>query len=65
MNRNDPDSDEDVSSQDDMDMDAPSAAQDAEEQLVKKLVRYVLSCEFSRTPIKRDGIKERGWRFRA
>ncbi|KAK7209596.1 hypothetical protein V2G26_016774 [Clonostachys chloroleuca] len=59
MNRNDPDSDEDVSSQDDMDMDAPSAAQDAEEQLVKKLVRYVLSCEFSRTPIKRDGIKER------
>ncbi|VUC33233.1 unnamed protein product [Clonostachys rosea] len=59
MNRNDPGSDSDASSQDDMDMDAPSATQDAEEQLVKKLVRYALSCEYSRTPIKRDGIKER------
>ncbi|PHH76407.1 hypothetical protein CDD82_4005 [Ophiocordyceps australis] len=28
-------------------------------QLAKKLVRYALSCEFSRTPIRRDGIKER------
>ncbi|KAG6014676.1 hypothetical protein E4U54_004972 [Claviceps lovelessii] len=32
----------------------------ADEQLAKKLVRYALSCEFSRTPIRRDGIKERG-----
>ncbi|KAG5942559.1 hypothetical protein E4U53_007222 [Claviceps sorghi] len=31
----------------------------ADEQLAKKLVRYALSCEFSRTPIRRDGIKER------
>ncbi|TEA18005.1 Non-structural maintenance of chromosome element 3 [Colletotrichum sidae] len=30
-----------------------------EEQLAKKLVRYALACEFSRTPIRRDGIKER------
>lgn len=29
-------------------------------ELVKKLVRYALACEFSRTPIRRDGIKERG-----
>lgn len=35
----------------------------ADEQLAKKLVRYALSCEFSRRPIRRDGrdgIKERG-----
>lgn len=32
----------------------------ADEQLAKKLVRYAISCEFSRTPIRRDGIKERG-----
>ncbi|KAG6038748.1 hypothetical protein E4U41_003747 [Claviceps citrina] len=31
----------------------------ADEQLAKKLVRYALSCEYSRTPIRRDGIKER------
>ncbi|KAF4872335.1 hypothetical protein CGCSCA1_v008504 [Colletotrichum siamense] len=30
-----------------------------EDQLAKKLVRYVLACEFSRTPIRREGIKER------
>lgn len=34
--------------------------QSADQQLAKKLVRYAISCEFSRTPIKRDGIKERG-----
>ncbi|ROT34671.1 MAGE-domain-containing protein [Sodiomyces alkalinus F11] len=30
-----------------------------DEQLAKKLVRYALACDFSRTPIRRDGIKER------
>jgi hypothetical protein len=34
--------------------------QSADDQLVKKLVRYVISCEYSRTAIRRDGIKERG-----
>ena len=29
-------------------------------QLAKKLVRYALSCEFSRTPIRRQGIREKG-----
>lgn len=29
-------------------------------QLVKKLVRYALACEFSRQPIRRDGIREKG-----
>ncbi|KAF4498544.1 Non-structural maintenance of chromosome element 3 [Fusarium agapanthi] len=33
--------------------------QSADDQLVKKLVRYVISCEYSRTAIRRDGIKER------
>jgi hypothetical protein len=29
-------------------------------QLIKKLVRYALACEASRTPIRRDGIKDKG-----
>ncbi|GJC97223.1 MAGE family protein [Colletotrichum higginsianum] len=44
--------------------DAVDAAVSAEDQLAKKLVRYALACEFSRTPIRRDGIKERGRAFR-
>ncbi|KAK4125048.1 MAGE-domain-containing protein [Parathielavia appendiculata] len=28
-------------------------------QLIKNLVRYALSCEYSRAPIRRDGIKEK------
>ncbi|KAM7208937.1 Non-structural maintenance of chromosome element 3 [Naviculisporaceae sp. PSN 640] len=32
---------------------------DETSQLIKKLVRYALACEFSRTPIRRDGIKEK------
>ncbi|KAL7920069.1 MAGE family domain-containing protein [Trichoderma austrokoningii] len=28
-------------------------------QLARKLVRYAIACEYSRTPIRRDGIKER------
>ncbi|KAI1434133.1 MAGE protein [Xylaria sp. CBS 124048] len=42
----------------DVDMDA-SAGTDGDDQLVKKLVRYALACEYARIPIKRDGIKER------
>lgn len=45
---------------DDMDVDASTQAQNADDLLAKKLVRYALSCEYSRTPIRRDGIKERG-----
>lgn len=36
------------------------AAESSEAQLVKKLVRYAMACDFSRTPIRRDGIKEKG-----
>ena len=32
---------------------------DETSQLIKKLVRYALACEYSRTPIRREGIKER------
>lgn len=35
-------------------------AESPDAQLVKKLVRYALACDFSRTPIRRDGIKEKG-----
>ncbi|KAF6810024.1 mage family protein [Colletotrichum sojae] len=38
---------------------AMDAEASPEAQLAKKLVRYALACEFSRTPIRRDGIKER------
>lgn len=43
---------------------AVDAEASAEDQLAKKLVRYALACEFSRTPIRRDGIKERGTEIR-
>ncbi|OLN97252.1 hypothetical protein CCHL11_07714 [Colletotrichum chlorophyti] len=53
-NRNDSDDQDD-----DSDHGAVDAAATAEDQLAKKLVRYAIACEFSRTPIRRDGIKER------
>jgi hypothetical protein len=52
--------------------DAESVADDADEpmadlgqrdetsQLIKNLVRYALACEYSRTPIRRDGIRDKG-----
>jgi hypothetical protein len=33
---------------------------DSQDQVVKKLVRYALACEFQRTSIKRVGITEKG-----
>lgn len=33
---------------------------DETSQLIKNLVRYALACEYSRTPIRRDGIKDKG-----
>jgi melanoma-associated antigen len=33
---------------------------DPTSELIKKMVRYALACEYSRTPIRRDGIKEKG-----
>ncbi|KAF7548107.1 hypothetical protein G7046_g8786 [Stylonectria norvegica] len=56
-NGSDAEPDEDASG-DDMDMD-DNSGQSADDQLAKKLVRYAISCEYSRTVIRRDGIKER------
>ncbi|KAK3996983.1 MAGE family-domain-containing protein [Cladorrhinum sp. PSN332] len=39
--------------------DAYGGRDDETSQLVKKLVRYALACEFSRTKIRRDGIRDR------
>ncbi|KAH9888628.1 MAGE-domain-containing protein [Xylariomycetidae sp. FL2044] len=36
-----------------------ASADGTEEQLVKKLVRYALACEYARIPIKRDGIRDK------
>jgi hypothetical protein len=44
----------------DEDADMNGATSRVDEQLAKKLVRYAIACEYSRTLIKRDGIKERG-----
>ncbi|KAL6410299.1 Non-structural maintenance of chromosome element 3 [Ilyonectria robusta] len=52
---------EEEASDDDTDMDA-HPGQSADDQLAKKLIRYAISCEYSRTVIRRDGIKERGER---
>lgn len=43
-----------------MDINPRAAGGGFENQLAKKLVRYALSCEFSRTPIRRQGIREKG-----
>ena len=34
--------------------------EESQEQVVKKLVRYALACEFQRLPIRRAGISEKG-----
>ena len=45
---------------DDGDQRMDGVERDETSQLIKKLVRYALACEYSRTPIRRDGIKEKG-----
>jgi hypothetical protein len=40
----------------DMDVDGG----ESQDQVVKKLVRYALACEYQRLPIKRSGISEKG-----
>lgn len=44
----------------DADEDAEHGDASPDEQLAKKMVRYVLACEFSRTSIRRDGVKDKG-----
>ncbi|KAI0454082.1 MAGE protein [Xylaria acuta] len=44
----------------DIDMAGPAGADGtSDDQLVKKLVRYALACEYARIPIKRDGIRDK------
>ncbi|PNP39309.1 hypothetical protein TGAMA5MH_08727 [Trichoderma gamsii] len=43
----------------DEDAEMNGATSRVDEQLAKKLIRYAIACEYSRTPIRRDGIKER------
>ncbi|KAI9163440.1 MAGE protein [Paramyrothecium foliicola] len=53
-------SDDEGRSASDEDMDTEEQpGQSADDQLAKKLIRYAISCEYSRTTIRRDGIKER------
>lgn len=60
-NRNESeDEDEDASADESMEVDGGAEQQSADDILAKKLVRYALSCEYARVPIRRDGIKERG-----
>ncbi|CAM1502170.1 Fc.00g041540.m01.CDS01 [Cosmosporella sp. VM-42] len=59
QNRDESDAElDEEASGDEMDMDG-HPRQSADDQLAKKLIRYAISCEFSRTAIRRDGIKER------
>lgn len=44
---------------DDGDVPMGGVGPDSINVLVKQLVRYALACEFSRTPIRRDGIREK------
>ncbi|KAI0838104.1 MAGE-domain-containing protein [Hypoxylon sp. FL0890] len=43
----------------DGDVDMERDGDGTEDQLVKKLVRYALACEYARIPIKRDGIRDK------
>ncbi|KAI5917524.1 MAGE family-domain-containing protein [Camillea tinctor] len=54
--RNNDSNDDSEPSDDDHDR---SAADGTESQLIKKLVRYALACEYARIPIKRDGIRDK------
>lgn len=57
--RHDPESDEE---DEDVEEDSHNGVESADSQLIKKLVRYAMACDFSRTPIRRDGIKDKGVR---
>lgn len=38
---------------------------ESKDQLVKKLVRYALACEYQRLPIRREGIRDKGLSLRS
>jgi melanoma-associated antigen len=43
-----------------MEIDDEDEDGESQDQLVKKLVRYALACEYSRQPIRREGIRDKG-----
>lgn len=57
QSRRQQDSDEEEEEQYDNGDGMARASDDA--QMVKKLVRYALACEYARIPIRRDGIREK------
>ncbi|OTB07303.1 hypothetical protein M426DRAFT_317989 [Hypoxylon sp. CI-4A] len=61
QSRRNNESDESEASDEDQDgdVDMGRTSDGAEDQLVKKLVRYALACEYARIPIKRDGIRDK------
>lgn len=59
MNQQYPDSPANADDDDDEQM-LDVGQRDETSQLIKNLVRYALACEYSRTPIRRDGIKDKG-----
>ncbi|KAI0384589.1 MAGE-domain-containing protein [Hypomontagnella monticulosa] len=65
QSRRDIESDDSEVSGDDQDQDGDGdlhmerAGDGTEDQLVKKLVRYALACEYARIPIRRDGIRDK------
>lgn len=40
-------------------MEVEDEENESQDQLVKKLVRYALACEYSRIPIKREGVRDK------
>lgn len=41
-------------------MEIDDSEKESKDQLVKKLVRYALACEYQRLPIRREGIRDKG-----
>ena len=41
-------------------MEIDESEKESKDQLVKKLVRYALACEYQRLPIRREGIRDKG-----
>jgi hypothetical protein len=53
------DDSEDEAQEEDEEMPDADAEPNSQDQLVKKLVRYALACEYQRLPIRRTGITEK------
>ena len=57
--RPDDNDEEEAASDDSNEPETANRDDSGETQLVKKLVRYALACDYSRVPIRRDGIRDR------